>query len=263
MGATGEAGAAMTLTVVGSGTAVPEPSRVCAALWLEAAGQRVLIDCGPGSVHHLARFDLPWAELDHVLISHFHNDHIGDLPTLMCALKWGLEKERSAPLRLWGPVGLRDRLARLAHALGDHVTDPGFELEVRELEPGGGADLAPGLTLAYTETRHTEGSLAYRVEDGAAALGYTGDTGPSTDVADFLARVDLLVAECSLPDDQAMDTHLTPSTLADMARRARPGKLLVTHVYPQLARQDVTGLLRAAGWEGRTIRAEDGERIRI
>jgi ribonuclease BN (tRNA processing enzyme) len=248
----------MKLTVVGSGTAAPEPERVCAAFLVETRETRVLLDCGPGAVHHLARFRLPWSRVDHLVVSHFHNDHIGDVPMLLFALKWGTEERRTAPLTIWGPAGTAERLEGMAAVFGDHVADPGFPVAVRELEPGDTAGLGD-LALAAAPTPHTPESLAFRLRSaGGATVGYTGDTGPSDEVARFLEGVDLLVAECSVPDEDAMEIHLTPATLAAMARTATPGQLLVTHVYPKLARQDVLGLVAAAGWAGRTRRAEDG-----
>lgn len=256
-------GIRVRLTVVGSGTAAPEGDRVCAAFFLEAGDARVLVDCGPGAVHHMARFELPWPALDHLVVSHFHNDHIGDIPMLFFALKWGAEERRTAPLTVWGPAGLRHRLDGMADVFGDHVRDPGFPVHVHELEPGVPVPIAPELTLTCARTPHTDSSLAYRFEHaGGGAIGYTGDTGPSHDVARFMAGVDLLIAECSVPDEDAMDTHLHPSALAAMARTARPERLLVSHVYPRLARQDVIALVRAAGWDGALLRAEDGLTLR-
>jgi ribonuclease BN (tRNA processing enzyme) len=246
------------LVVVGSGTAALEPGRVCSAFLVEAAGTRVLLDCGPGAVHHLARFGLPWSRLDHLVLSHFHNDHTGDLPMLLFAMKWGVAEARTRPLRVLGPRGLRDRIEHMAAAFGEHVTEPGFPVETLELEPGSATELAPGLELVCAASPHTDTSLAFRIEADGRAIGYTGDTGPSDAVARFLAGVDLMIAECSVPDDQAVDNHLTPSSLAAMARVARPGRLLVTHVYPALAGEDVPALVHAAGWEGVTTRAEDG-----
>ena len=247
----------MRLTIVGSGTAAPEPDRACSGYFVEHDDTRLLLDCGPGVVHHLARFELPWQALDHVFITHFHNDHTGDLPMLLFARKWGGGPPRTAPLHLWGPRGLRNRLRAMEAAFGDHVADPGFPLVIRELAPGD--EVAVGGVVVRTEkTVHTEESVCFRLETPGASLGYTGDTGPSDTVATFMDGVDLLVAECSVPDEVEMDTHLTPRGLADLARAARPGRLVVTHVYPQLDRRDVLGRIRDAGWVGDTVRATDG-----
>lgn len=247
----------MRVTVAGSGTAAPEPDRVCSGYFVRAGGSRLLMDCGPGVVHHLARFGLAWAGIDHLLITHFHNDHIGDIPMLLFAMKWGVPEARTRPLTLWGPAGLRQRLRSMAVAFGDHVADPGFPVDVREVEPGQGG-VMDDVGFQTVKTPHTDESMAFRLEHDGVAIGYTGDTGYSDAVAHFLVGVHVMIAECSLPDDEAIDTHLTPSRLAAMATAADPGRLLVTHVYPQLARQDVAGLLREAGWTGTTVRAEDG-----
>lgn len=253
----------MTLTVVGSGTAAPEADRVCSGYFLDDSGTRLLLDCGPGVVHHLAAFDLPWRTLDQVAITHFHNDHLGDLPMLLFALKWGARERRTDLLTIRGPAGLARRLDRLADGLGDHVRDPGFPLRVEEVAPGDAVRLGPGLVLRAAKTPHTDESLAYRVEGPGGVLGYTGDTGPSADVARFLAGCDLLVAECSLPDENAIPTHLSPRSLAEMAGVAEPGRLLVTHVYPQLDARDPVGLVARAGWRGAAARATDGLRLAV
>jgi ribonuclease BN (tRNA processing enzyme) len=245
------------LTVVGSGTAAPTADRVCAGFFVESAESRILLDCGPGVVHQMARLELPWPRLDHVLLTHFHNDHVGDLPFLLFALRWGLSQPRTARLDLWGPVGTGALVRRLARALGSHVIDPGFPLRIHDLQPDETATVGDA-GLHALRAPHTDTSLAFRIRSDGASLGYTGDTGPSEAVARFLAGVDLLVAECSLPDDEAMDSHLTPSRLAAMASLAAPRRLLVTHVYPQLAGRDVPGLLAAAGWTGETLMARDG-----
>jgi ribonuclease BN (tRNA processing enzyme) len=247
----------MRVTIVGSGTAAPEPDRACSGYFVEHDDTRLLLDCGPGVVHHLARFELPWQRLDHVFITHFHNDHTGDLPMLLFARKWGGGPPRSEPLHLWGPRGLRERLRAMAAAFGDHVVDPGFPLVIRELAPGDEVAVG-GVGVRAAKTVHTDESLCYRLETPGASFGYTGDTGPSDAVAAFMAGVDLLLSECSVPDDVEMDTHLTPRGLAALAGAAAPGRLLVTHVYPQLDRQDVLGRIRAAGWHGPTLRAADG-----
>jgi ribonuclease BN (tRNA processing enzyme) len=253
----------LTLTVVGSGTAVPEPDRVCSGYFLETTHIRLLLDCGPGVVHHLARFGLPWQDITHVALTHFHNDHIGDLPMLFFALRHGMLPARSAPLTLIGPPGTADRIDRLADALGEHVRDPGFPIRLRQDAADADIDLGDGVSLRAHPTRHTPEAVAYRVAAHAGVVGYTGDTGEDAATAEFLAGADLLVMECSLPEAHAMDSHLTPASAARMANRSRPTSLLLTHVYPLLDRSRVPELVRQAGWTGHTRMAHDGLRIAL
>lgn len=253
----------MRVVVVGSGTVALTPDRVCAGYYVEAGGRRILLDCGPGTPHQLARFGLPWNRLSDVALSHFHTDHIGGLPLLLFALQHGLEDPRTEPLHIYGPAGLRERFDRLADAFGDYMREPRFPLELIELGGGDALALAAGVTLRAAPTPHTAASLAYRLEEGGAALGYTGDTGASDALGDFLAGVDLLIAECSLPDEQSLESHLTPRRVADLANRAEPRRLLVTHVYPQLARLDLPALIRSAGWHGALDLATDGMRLDV
>jgi ribonuclease BN (tRNA processing enzyme) len=248
----------MRLVCVGTGTAVPDPDHVGAGFWVEAGAARVLLDCGPGVVHGLARLELAWPSLTHLVLSHFHNDHIGDVPFLLFALRWGTQPARTAPLTVIGPRGTRRLFRRLGAAFGEHVAKPDFEVRFVELASGGTHALADGVLLRAHLTPHTAASRAYRIEHEGKVVAYTGDTGESAEVARFAAAADLLIAECSLPEPLAMDTHLTPARLARMAQLAGPRRLLVTHVYPQLERASIPGLIAAAGFAGSVEVAADG-----
>src|SRR5690606_4191709 len=147
------------------------------------------------------------------------------------SLKHGQLKQRAAPLALIGPPGLAARRAHFAAALGDHVSDPGFPIEEIEAVPDRSIRLVPDVLLHCHRTPHTDHSLAYRIEGPGWTVGYTGDTGFSDEVAAFLRGCDLLAMECSMPEDRAMETHLTPERAARMAVAAAPRELLVVHVY--------------------------------
>ncbi len=253
----------MKLTIVGSGTVVPDADRTCACLYVEAGDARILLDVGPGATHHMARFGVPWGAITHVALTHFHTDHTGDLPFLLFALKHALAQPRTEPLTLFGPAGTMDRLRALADAFGSYILSPGVRLNVRELGHGHDVELAPAVTLRAHKTRHTDESVAYRVDAGDAALAYTGDTGPDHDLAHWLAGVDVLVTECSLPDALGFPEHLTPTGVAALARVAQPRRLVLTHVYPQLDRNALPALVREAGWEGEVRVAEDGMELQL
>jgi ribonuclease BN (tRNA processing enzyme) len=253
----------MILTCVGTGTAVPERDRVCAGYCLEVDGLLILLDCGGGVVHGMARLDIAWQDITHLLLTHFHNDHVGDVPLLFFAWKHGMRPSRSRPLHILGPKGTRKLMARMASAFGSHLEQPDFEVQLKELEGEAEVRLSDSVRLSGRRTRHTENSLAWRVEAGERSFCYTGDTGLDRDLAAFAQSVDLLLTECSVPDEESMPVHLSPSSVAEMARIALPKRLLLTHIYPQLDRAAVPRLVRHAGWPGPVQVAADGDRVII
>lgn len=247
------------LTVVGSGTVVPEGERGGSCSFLEAGGVQLLVDCGPGATGSMARHGVPWDRLTHLALTHFHADHVGALPGLFFALKHAVRPGREAPLVVAGPAGTVRLFERLSDALGGYLTDPGFPVEIRELEPDAALELRDGVTLRTRKTPHTDESLAYRVDAPGGAAGWTGDTGPAPELGGFFEGVDLLLAECSLDEEEVGDNHLSPPRVAEIAASARPGRLLLTHVYPHFrSARDVPALVRAAGFAGRVELVRDG-----
>lgn len=247
------------LTVLGSGTLLPDDDRRSAAHLVEVERAALLLDCGAGTVHGFDRHGIDWRRITHVAISHYHTDHVGDLPALIWALRHGCRPPRGTPLTILGPPGLGRFLESLAEAHGEYVLEPGFPVEVVELRRSADWDDPKGrFRLVCHPTSHTDRSVCYRVETTDGALGYTGDTGPDRSVTSFLSNLAVLVSECSLPDPPEIDTHLTPRSVAEMARSARPDLLLLTHLYPFLVPSEVPALVRAAGYAGKVLVAGDG-----
>ncbi|MBI4502230.1 MAG: ribonuclease Z [Gemmatimonadetes bacterium] len=252
----------MELRVLGTGTAAPSARRTAASYYVEAGPVRLLMDCGAGTLHRAARYGVPWPALTHVAISHFHLDHWGELPMLFFSLKHGTLPPRRAPLLLIGPRGLQSRLTLLAAAYGDWVLDAGFPLEIREVEAGESVELSPGVTLETCKTPHTAESVAFGVRERTGRLIYTGDTGASDELARWALGCDLLVAECSLPDGEGIDIHLTPSRAGMLARNARARRLVLTHFYPQIEGTDPAAAA-AKTFGGDVVAANDGDRFVI
>ncbi len=248
--------------MLGSGTVAPSADRTSAAYWITAAGTSLLLECGAGTMHRAAQFSVPWHQATHVALSHFHMDHWGELPAFIFALRWGIEPPRYDPLTLIGPPGLDRRLRLLSGALGDWLLEPGFPLEIVEIGPGSRIRLRGDVTLEAHRTIHTEQSLAFAVRDGETRLVYTGDTGPDEGLAKWALGCDLLLAECSLPDDRAVDIHLTPSRAGELALRAKARKLVLTHFYPVFGDLDPAAVAGAV-FRGPTTAARDGDRFDI
>ena len=250
------------VTILGSGTLIPDHRRHSAAFLIEEGQGRVLLDCGAGLLDGLSRTGAPWMEVTHVALTHFHVDHVGGLPPFLFALSHGVSPRRSAPLTILGPPGVRRLMDSLAEAHGDFVLDPGFALDVVELERNGRYS-EKGVELYTCATPHCEESVAYRWVGESGAVGYTGDTGPHPPLTEFFMGVRVLIAECSNEDSSNVETHLTPSGVAVLAGGISPELVVTTHVYPPLAAEDVPDLVRKAGYDGWVLAGRDGMRVSL
>jgi ribonuclease Z len=142
----------LSVAFLGTGGAVPSARRNTASLLVARGGERLLFDCGEGTQRQLQR-SLGLVQVDDIFLTHFHADHILGLPGLLKT--WDLT-DRQAPLRIYGPRGLRDLFKTLARIVGK----TGYPLELIELDPG---DAVP---LEDAEVR------AFQVEHSVRANGY-------------------------------------------------------------------------------------------
>jgi ribonuclease Z len=120
----------MDLSVVflGTGGSVPSARRSTASVLITRGGERMLFDCGEGTQRQMQR-SIGLVALDEIFLTHFHADHILGLPGL---LKTYDLTDREAPLRIWGPSGLKDLFRMLSPLIGRL----GYALELEELAPG-------------------------------------------------------------------------------------------------------------------------------
>ena len=222
----------MRLTFLGTGSAMPTGERFQTGLLLETADSTLLVDCGSGALHGLARTQTGYEGVDTVLLTHHHLDHVSDLLPLMKA-RWLAGEET---LTVVGPTGTRSLVADLLDA-HEYMQDR-LDLTVRDIEPTPASDPheVAGLDVAALETRHSMYCLAYRFEsvDEAGPITFSGDSEAFTDLADFADGSAVLAHDCSFPDEVDVSNHPTPASLGRTLAEsgASLGRVYLTHLYP-------------------------------
>jgi ribonuclease BN (tRNA processing enzyme) len=235
----------ITLHVLGAGGAVPTATRGPASYWIDRDGHGLLLDPGPGALVRLVRqagapdsVDL----IDTVLLSHLHLDHTHDLAALLFA-QHSILARREGELRIMGPVGVQRYLEGLNELYGDWMAPRLREVVVTEVAAGDRIELPGGPVTAlpahHPVARFTSDGIGWLLEDHEGhRLAYTGDTGPHAPLAAAIDRCDLLVAECSTPDDLAVDVHLSPAGVIELVRNIAVDRVVLTHLYPPVAAQE-------------------------
>ena len=244
----------LELTILGSGTAIPNAERFPSGVLVRGGGETILVDVGPGTLRRLPEAGVGLEQISTVLLTHYHTDHTADLASLLFGLRNPRYRGRE-PLRIFGAPGLRDLVGHLTAAWPWLDPKGGYDLQITEIGPG--SFELDGLRVTAVEILHTAQSLAYRIEDDAGrSLAISGDADVCDGLATVARGVDLFVCEASFPDDQRVAGHLTPGLAAAAAAEAGAATLCLTHFYPECEGQDLEAQARAA-FAGRIVLAHD------
>ncbi len=118
----------LEVSFLGTGASVPSARRSTAAVLVARGGDRLLFDCGEGTQRQMQR-SLGLVQVDEIYLTHFHADHMLGLPGL---LKTYDLHDREAPLRVFGPPGLKELFTVLRPLIGRL----GYPLELGEMRAG-------------------------------------------------------------------------------------------------------------------------------
>lgn len=251
--------------ILGAGGAVPTASHTPAAYWVTVDGHPVLLDPGPGALVRLVKSgQVPRGidEIDRVLLTHLHPDHSGDLVALLFALHSPIPTA-TGPLEIIGPHGLSRLLEQLRGIYGRWLEPRQRELQIREIDPGAVLDLPGGgrveaFAVDHPQDRLSAGCLGFVFSDatGQRAV-FSGDTGPCPGLEEAARGADLLVVECSTPDELATPGHMAPRDVGRLCNAARPRLTVLTHQYPPAARLDLAAEV-GRHYQGQITQARDG-----
>jgi len=210
----------LKVTLLGTGVGIPQPGRSQSALLVEDE-QKLLFDCGAGTLLRLTEAGVNMQDIDTVVLTHLHLDHASDL----LALANARYLMKLPGLNVYGPVGT-EHYFRTMHSAYPYLEK--MEVSVQELLPGETFSLK-GFEISSAEAKHSVTSLGYRIESGSKVVAYSGDTEPSPEIAALAEGADLLIHECSFPEPFEVTNHTTPRKLGSLIRGVK--RIVLTHFY--------------------------------
>jgi len=208
----------------------------------------------------MARLGLDFRRVDTICFSHFHPDHVSEFVPFLFAMNYTVDFTRSLPLHVIGPKGLKDFYEQLRGIFGRWVEAQTYPLFFHEAEE---SNLPfPDFEIKTLPMNHSAKSIGFRLAGQGRSLAYSGDTDYCVNIVNLGRKADLLILECSFPDERKKEGHLTPALAGRIAREASCQKLLLTHFYPVFQNHDILAECRQE-FPGEIILAEDEMKIII
>jgi ribonuclease BN (tRNA processing enzyme) len=234
------------LTLLGTGTCQLEHERRASSVLLELDGTLILFDCGHGVAQRLLDAGVQHQQLQHIVLSHFHPDHVSDLIPLLQAGAWSQRNPRQADLHIYGPTGVHrlvdglmklfgaSSLQRSHYSIVVHeITAPAFSIEGHTftsvpLPPAGNH----GLRFTYRGKTYVLTGDSYVHEEEIAAL----------------KDVDIAVIDAGHPSDEE---------LVALAAATQARVIVCSHLYRPLNRATLQAAAEQKGYRGTFIIGHD------
>jgi ribonuclease BN (tRNA processing enzyme) len=234
------------ITVLGKSPAWQDADGACSGYLVEEHGACLLLDCGNGVFSKLRNFR-DYVDVDAVVISHLHADHILDLVPYSYALTYA-PRQQPVPVPPWPgtddparpelhvPPGATDLFRRVVGAWGNEdLIENAFD--VHEYEASSRLEIGD-VVVTFRAVPHFMETYAMCLssKNGSGRMVYGADTSPTDSLKDFAKDADLLLIEATLPrpEREGPRGHLTPEEAGEHGRRAGARRLVLTHISDEL-----------------------------
>lgn len=248
----------MIFTVLGCGAAYPRPGGACSGFLVQADGANIWLDAGNGTFARLQEL-VSYRDLDALILTHGHADHVADALPLMYALGFDPEHPPTRSLPVYAPgdvqASLTWPLGDTSHEIFKRVFD--FRAIATPFEVG-------GIAFEPFRTRHPAETYGLRISNGGRSLVYTSDTAAFPELAGECRDADILVCEATYVDgvNAGPGVHMWARDAGRVAKEAGAKRLVLTHIWSTFDVQQAVDEA-ASEYDGPVEAAVEGNRYKI
>ena len=279
----------IAVTLVGTGSVVPNTTRYGNCTLIQAGGLNLLIDAGRGCAVRLTQAGMPMGQIDAFFVTHFHSDHVIGLPDLwMTGYLRPDFGTRASAMQVNGPTGTTHMCAAMRDAFRDdirirtqdeHFSEERTLIKANEFSTDGVIFEKNGVTVTAFEVNHgplIKPAAGYRVNYAGRSVLVSGDTKFDENLIKHGVGCDVIVHEVGVAseklndsDQLVMNHHTSPEEAGTVFARTKPRLAVFSHIVDLLDDQRpataVHEILRRSkkNWQGKTMVGDDLTRISI
>jgi ribonuclease BN (tRNA processing enzyme) len=228
-----------SITLLGTGTCEIQYDRRASSVLIQLDEMPVLFDCGHGVAQRLLEFGVQHNELKHIVVSHFHPDHVSDLVPVLHAGAWSRRNPRTTDLHISGPPGIQRLIDGFMNIFGESaLRQPVYNILVHEVT-GGRFSIGPYDFDFFSLPPANNHGLRFAWRDRLYAI--TGDSNFHEEEVAFLSHVDLAIIDSG---------HLEDDEIVQLAAESQAKTIVCSHLYREIDAPKLQSLAEKAGYEG-------------
>jgi ribonuclease BN (tRNA processing enzyme) len=221
------------LQVLGCGDAFGSGGRSNTCYLVNSENINFLVDCGGSALITMKKNGKSSNDIDAIFITHFHGDHIGGIPYILCEAK-NLVK-RKKPLKIIGPKGIKQRVEKITELFYSGTIDNlPFELSFEEINENRKLNIS-GMDVEYYEVNHSPDSfphgIRFKIEN--KVIGFSGDTEWTPSLNLIAQNADLFICECNFYK-KGNKSHLDYETLKEKRKELSCKRIILTHLGEEI-----------------------------
>ena len=265
------------IVMLGTGTPRPTPNRFGPATAIVVGDRAYIVDAGPGVVRRAAAAAekgipaLDPVKITVAFLTHLHSDHTTGLPDLIFT-PWVMNRPE---LTIYGPEGTEQMTQHILQAWSDDIETRTKGMEKQKPLVVHAYDAKPGVIYQDNRVKVTafpvphgewKQAFGYRFDTPDRSIVISGDTSPSDEIVRQCHGCDVLIHEMYSPDAKVpvmpdwdsykLKYHTSTVQLADIARRARPGLLILYHTAGRTPDEQLLGEVRRS-YRGKVVMSHD------
>ena len=244
----------MQLTLLGTGCPSVDYKRFGPANLVSSKKSYLLVDCGSGVTQRLKQAEVSTANIDALILTHLHSDHVVDFYQLIIS-SW--HSYRIKPWKIYGPKGTKKFLTKIMNAWREErslrisyesrSSIEAFKLDIVEFVDFGKIKIKD-FVFEYFRVDHYPVKYAYGFNfyNNKKKLTISGDTKPCENLLKYAQKCDVLLHEVFIEGEikeinkmrtketlhNVKSYHTTSSMVGKVASLTRCKKLVLTHFVP-------------------------------
>lgn len=227
----------MKVTVLGNYGPYPRAKGACSGYLVESEQTKILIDCGSGTLSRLQQIMENLGDLDIIILTHFHSDHISDALVLKYAIGFGrMNGKISHPIPLYTPATPKEYLNKLQFkdAFERKIITDHLKWNYKDVE------------ILFRKMNHSIECYGVMIKNYGKKFVYSADTKYCDPILQLSHEADLLLCESTVleRDKTATTSHLSPKEAGEIGQKCNVKKLLLTHFWPEYDLEEIIGEAR-------------------